>query len=83
MKPLPQPLSQGEGSNMQIDLANALACTLYVLPSFGGVGGGSRGLGEAPGLPDFRRSSSGKPFLGRAHDLTAFNQTQNQNSLYD
>ena len=42
MKPLPQPLSQGEGSNMQIDLANALVCTLFVLPSFGGVGGGSQ-----------------------------------------
>ena len=34
---------------MQINLANALACTLYVLPSFGGVGGGSRGLGEVFG----------------------------------
>ena len=29
MKPLPQPLSQGEGSKMQIDLANALVCKAY------------------------------------------------------
>ena len=50
-KPLPLPLSQGEGSKMQIDLANALVCKAYfvyyvlfiispqacTLPSFGGV----------------------------------------------
>ena len=29
MKPLPQPLSQGEGSNMQIDLANILVHKVY------------------------------------------------------
>ncbi len=28
-KPLPLPLSQGEGSNMQIDLANTLVCKAY------------------------------------------------------
>ena len=57
-----------------------LVCTLFVLPSFGGVGGGFKGWWR---LPDFRRSSSGKPLGGRAHNLSAFNQNQNQNPFYD
>jgi len=79
LKAHPQPPPK-EG---ELRACEELVCTLFVLPSFGGVGGGFRGLGEAPGLSDYRRSSSGKPLLGRAHDLPAFNQTQNQNPFYD
>ena len=66
---LPQPPPK-EG---ELRACEELVCTLFALPSFGGVGGGLRGLREVSG-------GLGR-LLGRAHDLPVF--SQNQNSPYD